>query len=396
MSGIRSWGCGCDERAWRQAVARRRLLAAGGASALLAALGRTGVAFGQGATATPVTEAVLLDGEGGGLANGAFVHPLAEVYGDVEIGAAAFVEATALLYAAAGRRVALGPATNCQDNTYLLAETAPVTTGDRTSVAHQAVLVDSTAGPFTFFGFRARVRNAEIGAGAMVLHNAVVEHVSVPADRVVPSGARITSQADADALPMVEPALVRFKEDVLVVNRHFAEAYSALYAAEGRPALEGVTANPAVPFNPTPIRPTIGDGSRIAEFVQITGDVRLGPGSRVGQRSSIRADEGHPIVIGRRARIRSRVTFHALVDTRVDVGDNFVAGDEVVVHGPVTIGDNVTVEDGAVVYQATVEDNVVIRAGATVASKVTLREGTIVPENAVVSTQAEADALPRA
>jgi acetyltransferase-like isoleucine patch superfamily enzyme len=66
-----------------------------------------------------------------------------------------------------------------------------------------------------------------------------------------------------------------------------------------------------------------------------------------------------------------------------------------VVHGPVAIGDNFASEDGVIVFRATVENNVTIRQGAIVAGRVVIREGAIVPERAVVTTQEEADALPR-
>ena len=108
-------------------------------------------------------------------------------------------------------------------------------------------------------------------------------------------------------------------------------------------------------FNPVATEPQIGGGTVLAELVRIVGDVRLGEGSTVGQRSAIRADEGTPIVIGRRARIQSRVTFRALEQTSVSVGDNAQIGDGNVIHGPVTIGDNFTSEDDCVVFRATVE-----------------------------------------
>ena len=157
---------------------------------------------------------------------------------------------------------------------------------------------------------------------------------------------------------------------------------------------KGSARNPRTDFNPASVEPQLGDGVVLAELVRIVGDVRLGEESRVGQRSSIRADEGTPIVIGCRARIKSRVTFHALKGTSVEVGDNAQIVDGNVVHGPVTIGDNFVSEDDCVVFQATVENNVTVRSGATIAGAFVLREGTIVPEGAVVTSQEEADALP--
>ncbi|MDP9474010.1 MAG: hypothetical protein M3Q71_25700 [Chloroflexota bacterium] len=171
--------------------------------------------------------------------------------------------------------------------------------------------------------------------------------------------------------------------------------YSALYNERGRTALEGVGPNPVSSWNPTPVNPTLGEGVVLGELVRIVGDVRLGEESAIGQRTAIRADEGTPIVIGRRARIESRVTFHAIRGTRIDVGHNAHVGDGNVIHGPVVIGDNFASEDDVVVFRTTVEDNVTVRAGAVVVGDFTLREGTIVPEQTVVRTQEEADRLPR-
>lgn len=111
-------------------------------------------------------------------------------------------------------------------------------------------------------------------------------------------------------------------------------------------------------------------------------------------RSSRLENEGTPIVIGRQARIQSRVTFHALLGTRIDVGDGAQIGDGTVIHGPVRIGDTFVSEDERVVFLATVEDNVTVRRGATVAGDLIPRQGTIVPEASVVTTLSEADLLP--
>jgi carbonic anhydrase/acetyltransferase-like protein (isoleucine patch superfamily) len=185
-----------------------------------------------------------------------------------------------------------------------------------------------------------------------------------------------------------------FKHEVQEVNVSFVDGYTALFEQLGRAGTEGVGPNPITSFTPESIAPQIGDGVSLEELVRIVGDVRLGEESSVGQRTAIRADEGNPIIIGRRARIQSRVTFHALKGTSVEVGDHARIGDGTVIHGPVWIGDNFDCADGCVVFQATVENNVTVRAGATVAGNFTLREGTIVPEGAVVTTQEEADALP--
>jgi len=390
-------GCSCDERMWRHQVTRRRLLQVTGSAALGLVTLPGHKAAGRQATpaATPAAEGrVLLEG-GVVLINGSYVSPLVERFGDVEIGRHSFIASNTILYAAEGQIVSLGDENNVQDNVYLLARADDLRFANMVSIAHQAVIESSVVGDFTFFGFRSRTRDCQVGEGTMIMHNTVVEGVVIPPNRITPMGARITTQEDADALPKLTEVNEEFKHEVQEVNLEFAAQYSTLYEELGRSGVEGVGSNPPTSWNPDRIDPQIGDGTVLAELVRIVGDVRLGEESTVGQRSAIRADEGTPIVIGRRARIQSRVTFHALLGTRIDVGENAQIGDGNVIHGPVAIGDNFVSEDDCVVFRATVEDNVTVRSGATIAGELTLREGTIVPEGAVVTTQDEADALPR-
>ncbi|MDP9355158.1 MAG: carbonate dehydratase [Chloroflexota bacterium] len=390
-------GCGCDEFRWRRLVTRRHLLKGG---AGLAALGlhlplERFAALAQEATPSGSEGRVLIQGpEKGPIVGDSYISPLVELYGEIEVGRHCFVASNTILYAAEGVRLSLGDENNCQDNAYLLARTRNSRFGNMVSIAHQAVIENSTVGDFTFFGFRSRTRNCEVGEGAMIMHNTTVENVVIPPDRITPLGARITTQAEADALPEVTEANEEFKRDVREVNLALAAGYIKLFEQLGRPRMEGISPNPSTFFNPTPVEPQIGGGTVLAELVRIVGDVRLGEGSSVGQRTALRADEGTPIVIGRRARIQSRVTFHALKGTTIAVGANAQVGDGNVIHGPVTIGDNFVSEDDCVVFRATVQNNVTVRAGATVAGDFILREGAIVPEGAVVTTQEEADALP--
>ncbi len=392
-----SFRCGCDEMVWsRLLLSRRSLIKAGGSAAAIALVGPGLMRQVAAQSATP--EGSRPAGQvvtSGGVVNGtSFLNPLVEIYGHVEIGERCFVAGNTILLASERRRLRLGNENNCQDNAYLLAQESNLIFGDMVSIAHHAVIENSTVGDFTFFGFRCRVRSAEIGEGAMVLHQALVENVTIPPNRLVPVGARITTQAEADALDELEEANIEFKEEVQHVNVEFAEGYIALFEQFGLEALTGVGPNPVTSWNPSPIEPTLGSGVELAELVRVVGDVQLGDQSRVGQRTSIRADEGTPIAIGHRARIGSRVTFHALQGTNVVVGDNARIGDGNVVHGPVTIGNTFTTEDDCVVFRATIEDNVTVREGATIAGECTIREGSIVPEQAIVLTQEDADELP--
>ncbi len=340
--------------------------------------------------------------------NDSFISPLVERFGDVRAGRGVFVAGNTILRADPGRRVCLGNRTNIQDNVLVLSLTgrrAPrggchrraTSTGARTSLAHQAQVVNSRVGRFTFIGFNARITNSVVSNGAFVLHAAVVSGVRIPRDRLVPVGARITTQAAANALPRKEEAQAEFQREVLEVNREFSEGYAKLYRRRGYRAVVGVGPAPRTSFN-RGRRPTIGRGLQREPFARIVGDVRLGAGSAVGRRISIRADEGSPIVIGARAQIEDRVTFHALRGERVDIGSDLDTDDNVVFHGPLRVGDRLTIADDTMLFRAHVGNDVTIEDHAVVVGPadgpIELPDGTRVPAGAVITTQAQADALP--
>ncbi len=219
-----------------------------------------------------------------------------------------------------------------------------------------------------------------------------MQDVSIGKDRLVPIGAVITTQAQADALPLKTQDNSKFQNEVLEVNREFAENYSELHQENGFDAVVGVTPAPKTSWNPKPIQPTIGKNVVIEEFARIVGDVRIGNNSIVGRRTSIRADEGSPIIIGENAEIEDRVTFHALKGTSIRIGNNLYTNDNIVLHGPLEVGDNLTIEDNAVLFRSKVGNRVTIGKEALVVG-VNLRDGVQVPNNAIITTQEQADAL---
>ncbi|ACO47927.1 carbonate dehydratase [Deinococcus deserti] len=335
--------------------------------------------------------------------NRSFLSPLSEYFGTISVGQHSFVAANTVVRADPGQSICIGSDTNLQDNILLLAlRNQPLPAGgcaprattvrDRVSIAHQAVIKNSVIGNFTFVGFRSRIENSVLEDGVFVLHGAVVRNVRIPRDRLVPTGAAITTQAQANALPLKAAANSEFQEEVLEVNEEFAEHYVELYLEGGFDAVSGVSANPKTSFNPRAIRPTLSANVRLEEFARLVGDVRLGANSVVGRRTSIRADEGAPIIIGERAEIEDRVTFHALKGTSIQIGRNLDTDDNIVFHGPLTVGDNLTIGDDAVLFRSKVGTGVTIGSGALVID-VTLRDGVTVPENAKILKQADADAL---
>lgn len=153
----------------------------------------------------------------------------------------------------------------------------------------------------------------------------------------------------------------------------------------------GVTPAPKTSWSPKPIQPTIGKNVVIEEFARIVGNVRIRNNSIVGRRTSIRADEGSPIIIGENVEIEDRVTFHALKGTSIRIGKNLYTNDNIVFHGPLEVGNNLTIGDDAVLFTK-VGNQVTIGKEALVVG-VNLRDGVQVPDNAVITTQEQADAL---
>jgi len=335
--------------------------------------------------------------------NSSFISPLVELFGDVSIGQKSFVASNTILRADPGTQVCIGNSTNFQDNILFLAlrnlpapaaqcGTRSTSTQNQVSIAHQAVIKNSKIGNFTFVGFRARLTNVVLEDGAFVLHGATLENVRIPKNRLVPIGAVITTQAQANVLPLKTEANAEFQKEVLEVNEEFAEHYSELYKEQGFDAVAGVSAAPKTSWNPKPVPPTLGKNVYLEDFARVVGDVRIGGNSVVGRRTSIRADEGAPIIIGNNAEIEDRVTFHALKGTSIRIGKNLDTDDNVVFHGPLVVGNQLTIEDDAILFRSQVGDGVMVGTGAIVID-VKLPDGTRVPDYAVITKQAQVDAL---
>ena len=380
---------------------RRKSMAAAGCAALAA------VAVGAPAVAVEPEDQQRLGRERPVAVNDSFVSPLTEIFGDVRVGEDVFVASNSILRADPGRRVCLGEETNVQDNVLMLALRGrtprsycgrrSTSTAERVSIAHQAEIRNSRIGNFTFVGFRARLRNVVLSDGAFVLHGARISNVRIPRNRLVGIGEVVRTQRQANALPRKAEAAAEFQREVLEVNAEFAEKYQELYREEGFNAVTGAGPAPKTTFNPRGRSPRIGRGTTLEPFARLVGDVRLGARSAVGRRTSIRADEGAPIIIGARAEIEDRVTFHALKGTSLRIGDRLDTDDNVVFHGPLTVGDDLTIADDAVLFRANVGDGVTIGDSALVIgpadAPLTIPSGTTIPADAIITSQQDVDAL---
>lgn len=151
-------------------------------------------------------------------APGSQVHPLAQVHGQVKVASGAMLAAGVTVQADPDATVRLGSATVLQEGATIYGRTqgrvlgddrAPyaVWVGDRAFLTYK-VLVQSPVyvGSDCFIGFRSTLYNARLGAGCVVMMHALVQDVAVPPGKLVPSGAVITQQHQADSLPDVSAA----------------------------------------------------------------------------------------------------------------------------------------------------------------------------------------------
>ena len=183
---------------------------------------------------------------------------------------------------------------------------------------------------------------------------------------------------------------------MLEVNAEFAEDYPDLYEKGGEKARDRRRRRAPHELQPRQEADDRLQPVQREPFARIVGDVRLGDNVTVGRRTSIRADEGAPISIGANAEIEDRVTFHALKGTSITIGTGLDTDDNVVFHGPLTVGDDLTIADDAILFRATVGNNVTIGEGASSSGRpdaLKLRDGLTVPANAILTTQAQVDAL---
>ena len=75
-----------------------------------------------------------------------------------------------------------------------------------------------SSGDFAFVGFYAEIVNWVVSDCALVSAGALLEIVTLPENALVPLGAEITTQEDAETLELIGGAEEEFKEAVLGVN----------------------------------------------------------------------------------------------------------------------------------------------------------------------------------
>ncbi|MDZ8189866.1 MAG: acetyltransferase [Nostoc sp. ChiSLP02] len=296
-----------------------------------------------------------------------FIDPTATITNptNITLGEKVYVAPFATLDATSAS-ISIAADSNVQDQVSITASGSGVQIGERVIMAHLATIkgaakigTQGSTGPFTnsntntvfnndipetFLAF-----NCEID-GATVERNTVVNFlarvgpgVTLPAGKVVLPGKNVTtnSQASNGSLGKVTnltEADVALMEGIIEVNEAFAKGYTELARAD-LTKVKGINQAPVTAFNSGGVPKLAGVETRNPNFRnRIIGNVVLEDSFtslnyKIGNRISLRADEGEPFNVGQIFGMANDVVFHALETTSLTVGDYIGYGPRALVHG---------------------------------------------------------------
>ena len=174
------------------------------------------------------------------------IHPLAMVIGSVTLGDQVFVAPAASVRGDEGQHIHIGNQTNVQDGVVVhgletfegdhelpenevqvSGKSYSVYIGKRVSLAHQSqVHGPARIGDDTFVGMQALVFRTELGDHVVVEPGAKLIGVKVASGRYVPALTLVTTQEQADTLPLITSAYPyrNLNEGVVTVNVQLAKA----------------------------------------------------------------------------------------------------------------------------------------------------------------------------
>jgi carbonic anhydrase len=176
-------------------------------------------------------------------------------------------------------------------------------------------------------------------------------------------------------------------------------------------------------FNQNVTFPTISKTAFVDPRAVVIGDCEIGKLVLVAPFSVCRGDEGTPIHIGDYSNVQDGVILHALETTAhgkplddrrysaqgfllkgndtafkhgfaTYVGNLVSLGHQSQVHGPAYIGNDTFVGMKSLIFNAKVGKRVAIGVSSTITDGVTIPDDKFVPPGSIITTQAQADALP--
>jgi carbonic anhydrase len=176
-------------------------------------------------------------------------------------------------------------------------------------------------------------------------------------------------------------------------------------------------------FNPNVTSPKISKTAYVDPFGVVIGDCEIGKLVLVASFAVCRGDEGTPIHIGDYSNLQEGVILHSLettahgknIDDRrysvqgsllkandttfkngfaIHIGDKVSLAHGVQVHGPAYVGNDTFVGMKSLIFNAKVGNRVAIGVSSTITDGVRIPDNKFVPPGSVITTQAQADALP--
>ncbi|SHG68772.1 gamma carbonic anhydrase family protein [Pollutimonas bauzanensis] len=126
--------------------------------------------------------------------------------------------------------IVIGAHSNIQDGVVIHAKSgSPVTIGQRTSIAHRAIVHGPCrVGNGVFIGFNSVLFNCTVEDGCVVRYNAVVDGCHLPPKFHVPSTERIGATTDLASFPRTSADASEFSEDVARINNSLVLGYKTI------------------------------------------------------------------------------------------------------------------------------------------------------------------------
>ncbi len=184
-----------------------------------------------------------------------------------------------------------------------------------------------------------------------------------------------------------------------------------------------IRSNIQTDFNPNMTYPRVSKFAYIDPLGLVIGDCEIGKLVLVAPFAVCRGDEGIPIHIGDYSNMQDGVILHALETTShgknmddrrysaegsllkgngsgfkngfaIYVGDKVSLAHGVQVHGPAYIGNETFVGMNSFIFNAKIGKRVAVGVSSTITDGVTIPDNKFVPPGTIITTQAQADALP--
>ncbi len=184
-----------------------------------------------------------------------------------------------------------------------------------------------------------------------------------------------------------------------------------------------IRSNIQTDFNPNATYPKISKFAYIDPFALVIGDCEIGKLVLVAPFAVCRGDEGIPIHVGDYSNMQDGVILHSLETTShgkslddrrysaegvllkandtgfkngfaIYIGDKVSLAHGVQVHGPAYIGNDTFVGMKSMIFNAKIGKRVAIGVSSTITDGITIPDNKFVPPGTIITTQAQADALP--